>query len=49
MTEAKDSNKKQDSESSQKDKAKSAQKPAKKSKKVPNFEEEDLYKVHYDF
>ena len=49
MTDSKDSTKKQDTESSQQDKAESSEKPAKKRKSVPNFEEDDMYKVNYDF
>lgn len=49
MTDSKDSTKKQDTESLQQDNAKSSQKPAKKRKRIPNFEEEDMYTVNYDF
>lgn len=49
MTESKDNTKKQDTESSQEAQAEASHKAAKKRKKVPVFDEEDLYTVKYDF
>ncbi|MEL6912317.1 MAG: hypothetical protein AAFY50_16835 [Cyanobacteria bacterium J06648_1] len=51
MTDSKASSAKQksDSEHSPQDKTKSAQKPAGKKNRIPQFKEEDMYKVKYDF
>ena len=51
VTDSKDSTEKQkqDSESSRQDQAKLSQKPAKKRNRIPVFNEDDLYKVKYDF
>lgn len=51
MTDSKASTAKQkpDSEYSPQDKPESSQKPAKKRHKIPRFDENDMYKVKYDF
>ena len=51
MTDSKASTEKQkpDSEYSPPDKAESPQKPAKRKNRVPQFDEDDMYKVKYDF
>ena len=51
MTDSKDSTAKQkpDSEYSPQAKTASSQKPTKKRNRIPKFNEDDMYKVKYDF